>query len=43
MVGYGLYQQSQLYPRINQEIGFQLCVAKVQAEQQANQIKDETK
>jgi len=38
MVGYGLYQQSQLYPRIHQELGFQSCVAEVQRQQAAQQV-----
>lgn len=29
-VGYGLYQQSQLYPVVHQQIGYQKCVAEVQ-------------
>mgnify|MGYP001579991153 CR=1 FL=1 len=40
-VGYGLYQQSQLYPRVHQEIGFQTCVAQVQAEQAKQQVTPE--
>lgn len=37
MACYGLYQQSQLYPRMNQEIGFNACVQQVQAEMAAQQ------
>jgi len=38
MVGYGLYQQSQLYPMVHQQagykVGYQQCVSEVQAAQQ---------
>jgi hypothetical protein len=39
---YGLYQQSQLYPRLHQEIGFSVCAQQVQAQQnQVTTIDDE--
>lgn len=30
--GYGLYQQSQLYPRVHQDMGYQKCVVEVNNE-----------
>lgn len=32
MTGYGLYQQSTLYPAIHQTLGYQQCVAEVNAQ-----------
>ena len=37
MFGYGLYQQSQLYPLVHQEIGKQAAIQQIQAQMQAQQ------
>lgn len=35
---YGQYQASQLYPAINQQLGYQACVQQVQAAQAQQQV-----
>lgn len=40
---YGQYQASQLYPAINQQLGFQACVTQVQAEQAKQQQQQQPK
>lgn len=37
MAIYSLYQQSQLYPAVHQQIGYQKCVAEVNAQVAAQQ------
>lgn len=32
LLGYGLYQQTQLYPMLQQQIGYQRCADQVNAE-----------